>query len=268
MVFDMNEIPKIDVEKTKKDIIEFVQNKVSEANADGLVVGLSGGIDSTVAAFLACEAVGAENVFGIVMPSTTTPTEDKLHGTAIAQQLGINYKEMAIDSILNEFLSVTQIQDDKLAIGNLKARIRMSIIYFYANSKNYLVCGTGNKSEILIGYFTKYGDGACDMEPIGDLYKTNVYELARYLEVPEEIINKPPRAGLWNNQTDEDEIGMTYELLDKILYRSIEKEESGETIAGELDISVDEVNDIIARVQRNQHKSQVPESPKKTRMVI
>ena len=264
----MNEIPKIDVEKTKKDIIEFVQNKVSEANADGLVVGLSGGIDSTVAAFLACEAVGAENVFGIVMPSTTTPTEDKLHGTAIAQQLGINYKEMAIDSILNEFLSVTQIQDDKLAIGNLKARIRMSIIYFYANSKNYLVCGTGNKSEILIGYFTKYGDGACDMEPIGDLYKTNVYELARYLEVPEEIINKPPRAGLWNNQTDEDEIGMTYELLDKILYRSIEKEESGETIAGELDISVDEVNDIIARVQRNQHKSQVPESPKKTRMVI
>ncbi|WP_149731697.1 NAD+ synthase [Methanobrevibacter millerae] len=264
----MNEIPKIDVEKTKKDIIEFVQNKVSEANADGLVVGLSGGIDSTVAAFLACEAVGAENVFGIVMPSTTTPTEDKLHGTAIAQQLGINYKEMAIDSILNEFLSVTQIQDDKLAIGNLKARIRMSIIYFYANSKNYLVCGTGNKSEILIGYFTKYGDGACDMEPIGDLYKTNVYELARCLEVPEEIINKPPRAGLWNNQTDEDEIGMTYELLDKILYRSIEKEESGETIAGELDISVDEVNDIIARVQRNQHKSQVPESPKKTRMVI
>ena len=268
MVFDMNEIPKIDVEKTKRDIVEFVQNKVSEANADGLVVGLSGGIDSTVAAFLACEAVGKENVFGIVMPSTTTPTEDKLHGTTIAQQLGINYKEMAIDSILNEFLSVTQIQDDKMAIGNLKARIRMSIIYFYANSKDYLVCGTGNKSEILIGYFTKHGDGACDIEPIGDLYKTNVYELARYLEVPEEIINKPPRAGLWNNQTDEDEIGMTYELLDKILYRSIEKEEDAESIADELDISVDEVNDIIARVQRNQHKSQVPESPKKTRMVI
>ena len=268
MVFDMNEIPKIDVEKTKKDIVEFVQNKVSEANADGLVVGLSGGIDSTVAAYLACEAVGNENVFGIIMPSTTTPTEDKLHGTTIAQLLGINYKEIAIDSILNEFLSVTQIKDDKLAIGNLKARIRMSIIYFYANSKNYLVCGTGNKSEILIGYFTKHGDGACDIEPIGDLYKTNVYELARYLEVPEEIINKPPRAGLWNNQTDEDEIGMTYELLDKILYRSIEKDEDAQSIADELDITVDEVNDIKSRVQRNQHKSQIPESPKKTRMVI
>jgi len=264
----MNEIPKIDVEKTKNNITEFVQNKVSEANADGLVVGLSGGIDSTVAAFLACEAVGKENVFGVVLPSTTTPTEDKLHGTTIAQLLGINYKEMAIDSILNEFLSVAQLEEDILAIGNLKARIRMSIIYFYANSKNYLVCGTGNKSEISIGYFTKHGDGACDIEPIGDLYKTDVYELAKYLEIPQEIIDKPPRAGLWNNQTDEDEIGMTYKLLDKILYRFIEKEIDADSIAKELDIEVNEVNDIINRVERNQHKTQVPESPKKTLMVI
>ena len=264
----MNEIPKIDVEKTKNNITEFVQNKVSEANADGLVVGLSGGIDSTVAAFLACEAVGKENVFGVVLPSTTTPTEDKLHGTTIAQLLGINYKEMAIDSILNEFLSVAQLEEDILAIGNLKARIRMSIIYFYANSRNYLVCGTGNKSEISIGYFTKHGDGACDIEPIGDLYKTDVYELAKYLEIPQEIIDKPPRAGLWNNQTDEDEIGMTYKLLDKILYRFIEKEIDADSIAKELDIEVNEVNDIINRVERNQHKTQVPESPKKTLMVI
>ncbi|MBE6505246.1 MAG: NAD+ synthase [Methanobrevibacter sp.] len=264
----MNEIPKINVEKTKNDIVEFVQNKVSEANAAGLVVGLSGGIDSTVAAFLACEAVGKENVFGVVLPSTTTPTEDKLHGTAIAQLLGINYKEMAIDSILNEFLSVTQLEEDIKAIGNLKARIRMSIIYFYANSKNYLVSGTGNKSEISIGYFTKHGDGACDIEPIGDLYKTDVFELAKYLGVPQEIIDKPPRAGLWNNQTDEDEIGMTYELLDKILYRFIEKEIDAKSIADELDIEVDEVNDIIDRVERNNHKTKVPECPKKTLMVI
>ncbi len=264
----MNEIPKLDVEKTKDDIVEFVQNKVSEANAEGLVIGLSGGIDSTLAAFLACEAVGKDNVFGIVMPSTTTPTEDKLHGTVIAQLLGINYKEIAIDSILNEFLSVTQLEEDKLSIGNLKARIRMSIIYFYANSKNYLVSGTGNKSEILIGYFTKHGDGACDIEPIGDLYKTDVYQLAKYLEIPQEISDKPPRAGLWNNQTDEDEIGMTYELLDKILYRNLEKDIDAKSIADELDIEVDEVNNIINRVNRNKHKSKVPESPKKTLMVI
>ena len=202
------------------------------------------------------------------MPSATTPTEDNIHGSEVAQNLGMNYKQIAIDSILKEYLSLTQLDNNNLAIGNLKARIRMSIIYFYANSKNYLVCGTGNKSEILIGYFTKHGDGACDIEPIGDLYKTDVYELAKYLEIPQEIIDKPPRAGLWNNQTDEDEIGMTYKLLDKILYRFIEKEIDADSIAKELDIEVNEVNDIINRVERNQHKTQVPESPKKTLMVI
>ena len=259
----MNEIPKINLDESKKNIVEFVQNKVSQANADGLVVGLSGGIDSTLAAFVACEAVGSENVFGLIMPSTTTPTEDKLHGTEIAQLLGMDYEEIAIDSILNEFLSVTQIKKDELAIGNLKARIRMSVSYFYANSKNYLVCGTGNKSEILIGYFTKHGDGACDIEPIGDLYKTDVYQLAEYMDVPQKILDKPPRAGLWNNQTDEDEIGMAYELIDKILYLNLEKALSIDKIADNLDISVDSVNMIINRVNRNEHKSKVPESPKK-----
>ena len=262
----MSEIPKIDNSKTMKDITEFIQNKISEANANGLVVGLSGGIDSTLAAYLSCEAVGKDKVFGIIMPSTTTPTEDKLHGTDIAQGLGIDYKEIGIDSILNEYLEVTQLDDDKLAIGNLKARIRMSIIYYFANAKNYLVCGTGNKSEILIGYFTKHGDGACDLEPIGDLYKTDVFELARFMDVPQEIIDKPPRAGLWNNQTDEDEIGMTYELLDQILYSFIEKEENSENIAEKLGISLDDVDMIIDKVERNKHKSKVPESPKMTRL--
>ena len=145
------------------------------------------------------------------MPSATTPAEDSIHGIDIAQKLGIDYKEIPIDSILNEFLSVSQLEDNDLAIGNLKARIRMSLIYYYANQKNYLVTGTGNKSEILIGYFTKHGDGACDFEPIGDLYKTEVFELSRLLDVPTEIIDKPPRAGLWDNQSDEAEIGMSYD---------------------------------------------------------
>ena len=266
----MNELPKLDTKTTKESIIKFIQDKVSEANAKGLVVGLSGGIDSTLTAYLATEAVGKENVFGIVMPSTTTPTEDKIHGTDIAKILDIDYKEMAIDSVLNEFLYVTQYktENEQLAIGNLKARIRMSIIYYYANSKGYLVSGTGNKSEILIGYFTKHGDGACDIEPIGDLYKTDVFELAKYMGVPEEIINKPPRAGLWNNQTDEDEIGMTYENLDKILYQYNDKETSKDEIAKNLDISIDEIDMIINKVKRNAHKSKVPESPEKTVMVI
>ena len=254
----------MNLEKTKNDILNFIRTKVSESHTDGIVVGLSGGIDSTLAAYLACEAIGNDKVFGITMPSSTTPTEDNVHGIEIAERLGINYKQIAIDSILNEFLSMTQLEEDNLAIGNLKARIRMSIIYYHANAKNYLVCGTGNKSEILIGYFTKHGDGACDMEPIGDLYKSDVYRLSEFLDIPHEILDKPPRAGLWNNQTDEDEIGMGYDLLDRILYLYSEKNMDNDKIAQELEIQVDDVDMIIAKVIRSEHKSKVPESPKKT----
>ena len=260
----MSEIPEIDLEKTKSDIVEFIKSKVSQANAGGVAIGLSGGIDSTLVACLACEALGSENVFGIIMPSTTTPTEDKIHGIKIAQHLGIDYKEIAIDSILNEYLSVTQLDNDDLAIGNLKARIRMSLLYYYANFKNYLVIGTGNRSEILIGYFTKHGDGACDMEPIGDLYKIEVFKLSEFLNVSEEILKKPPRAGLWDNQTDEAEIGMSYGLLDQILYLYTEKEMNNTEIAEKLDISVDDVDMIIAKIIRSEHKSKVPEIPQKT----
>ena len=237
---------------------------MSESHTDGIVIGLSGGIDSTLAAYLACEAIGKDKVFGITMPSSTTPTEDNVHGIEIAERLGIEHTQVAIDGILNEFLSMTQLEENNLAIGNLKARIRMSIIYYHANAKNYLVCGTGNRSEILIGYFTKHGDGACDMEPIGDLYKTDVYKLSEFLNIPHEILDKPPRAGLWTNQTDEDEIGMSYDLLDRILYLYSERNLKNEEIAQELEIPIEDVDMIITKVIRSEHKSKVPESPKKT----
>ena len=198
------------------------------------------------------------------MPSVTTPTEDKIHGIEIAKYLDIEHAEIGIDSILNEFLDVTHLEENNLAIGNLKARIRMSIIYYYANAKNYLVCGTGNKSEILIGYFTKHGDGACDMEPIGDLYKSEVVKLSEFLNIQEQIIKKPPRAGLWANQTDEKEIGMSYDLLDQILYLYTEKDMKNTEMSQKLDISVDDVNMIIDKIGKSEHKSKVPESPKKT----
>ena len=261
---NISEIPQIDCEKTKDIIVEFIKSKISESKTDGIVIGLSGGIDSTLAAYLACEAVGKDNVFGITLPSATTPTEDKIHGIEVAKRLGIQYREIGIDPILNEYLSATQLPEDNLSVGNLKARIRMTIIYYFANQKNYLVCGTGNRSEILIGYFTKHGDGACDMEPIGDLYKSEVFKLSEFLNVQSEIIKKPPRAGLWANQTDEDEIGMSYDLLDKILYLHTEKDMRNTEIAEKLNISVDDVDMIIDKIIRSEHKSKVPESPKKT----
>ena len=261
---NISKIPELDCEKTKSTIVDFIKSKVSKSKSKGIIVGLSGGIYSTLTAYLACEAVGKENVFGLTLPSTTTPTEDKIHGIDVAQKLGIKYKEIAIDSVLNEYISITQIENDDLAIGNLKARIRMSIIYYYANHENYLVGGTGNRSEILIGYFTKYGDGASDIEPIGDLYKTDVFKLSKFLGIPEEILNKPPRAGLWEDQTDEDEIGMSYELLDQILYLYTEKDMKNTEISENLDISADDVDMIINRIIRSEHKSKFPESPKKT----
>ena len=260
----ISQIPKLNCEQTKNDIVEFIKSKIAESKTNGIVVGLSGGIDSTLIAYLACEAVGKDNVFGIIMPSTTTPTEDKIHGFEIAHILGIDHKEIAIDGILNEYLSQCQLDDDNLSIGNLKARIRMSIIYYFANHKNYLVSGTGNRSEILIGYFTKHGDGACDMEPIGDLYKTDVYQLSEFLKVPQEVIDKPPRAGLWKDQTDEEEIGMSYDLLDEILYLYTEKDMKTDEIAEKLDITADDVDMIITKIKRSEHKSKVPEIPLKT----
>ena len=199
-----------------------------------------------------------------MLPSNTTPAEDTVHGIEVAKKLGIEYTKIPIDSILDEYLSMTELEESRLAVGNLKARIRMSIIYYYANANNYIVSGTGNRSEILIGYFTKHGDGACDIEPIGDLYKTDVYKLAEYLDIPSEVIDKPPRAGLWNNQTDEEEIGMSYDLLDQILYYYSEENLNNFEIADKLNIPIDDVDMIITKVTRSKHKSKVPESPKKT----
>ncbi|MCQ2973063.1 MAG: NAD+ synthase [archaeon] len=257
----MIEIPKINCEKTTKDIVKFIERKVKEANSKGVVVGLSGGIDSTVTAFLVTQAIGNENVFGVIMPSKTTPKEDTAHGEEIAKLLNIKYKTVEIDSIQDEIINLTDEEEVVSSIGNLKARIRMSILYYFANNRNYLVGGTGNKSEILIGYFTKFGDGASDFEPIADLYKTQVWQLSEYLKIPSEIIEKPPRAGLWNNQTDEDEIGMDYELLDKILYLYNDKNITEEKISQTLEINVQETEKIIQKIKNNEHKNKIPESP-------
>ncbi|MBX7076449.1 MAG: NAD+ synthase [Methanobacteriaceae archaeon] len=269
----MLKLPKINSKEAKNEIVNFIQKTVSDANAKGIVVGLSGGIDSSVSGLLAVESLGKENVLGIHMYSSTTPEEDRKHARLMANLLDIKYIEVSIDTISEEFSLVTDIknmttlentdQDTiKIANGNLKARIRMSLLYYYANLKNYIVIGTGNRSELLIGYFTKYGDGGCDIEPIGDIYKTQLRLLAKDWGIPEDIISKPPRAGLWPNQSDEDEIGLSYEKLDSLLYMIIDKNMNNEDIIENIDLSLEEIDRIRSKITNSRHKVKVPLSPK------
>lgn len=200
-------------------IVKWLRQQVHAAGANGLVIGLSGGIDSSVAAAI-CKKAFPQGVIGLIMPCHSM-TEDTEHGQLIAEKFEI--KSYTIDltisftNLLETYQMVTESKPNQLTIANIKPRLRMTTLYYYAGLFNYLVAGTGNKSEIEIGYFTKYGDGGVDLEPIGHLLKTDVKELAKFLGIPPEIIEKEPSAGLWEGQTDETEMGMTYGQLDEYL---------------------------------------------------
>ncbi len=212
----------MDWERVVDEICKFIKEYIDKSNANGVIIGLSGGIDSSTVAFLCKRALGEKKVLGLIMPEKgVTREEDVEDALSIADMLGIEFKIIEINEILDA-LKRKLGEGNKIAEANLKPRIRMTINYYFANNMNRLVAGTGNKSELMIGYFTKYGDGGVDFLPIGDLYKTEVFKLAEYIGVPERIIKKKPTAGLWVNQTDEDEIGMSYEELDEIL-KAIEK---------------------------------------------
>lgn len=250
-------------EKHKNKIIEFIRNKINESNASGAIIGLSGGIDSTLVAHLTVEALGKDSVIGIHLPdSNLVRNEDKLDAEKQAKSLGIEFKTIDISEILNSFMDVIPDgnQSDNRTKGNLKARIRMAILYFYANSFNKIVIGTGNKTEILLGYYTKYGDGGVDILPIGNLYKTEVRALSRYLGISEEIISKAPSAGLWEGQTDEEELGLSYELIDQMLI-AYENNENLTIIQKNKEISDVKFNNILSRIPLNLHKRKTPPNP-------
>ena len=251
------------LEKHKNKIIEFIRNKINESNASGAIIGLSGGIDSTLVAHLTVEALGKDSVIGIHLPdSNLVRNEDKLDAEKQAKSLGIEFKTIDISEILNSFMDVIPDgnQSDNRTKGNLKARIRMAILYFYANSFNKIVIGTGNKTEILLGYYTKYGDGGVDILPIGNLYKTEVRALSRYLGISEEIISKAPSAGLWEGQTDEEELGLSYELIDQMLI-AYENNENLTIIQKNKEISDVKFNNILSRIPLNLHKRKTPPNP-------
>lgn len=232
----------------KTRIVSWIKSQVKESGAKGIVLGLSGGIDSSVVAALCVGAVGKKNVLGLFMPCHSQP-QDLADAKIVAKYLGIKTKLIDLSRVYDSFLSVLP-SGNSLALANLKPRLRMVTLYYHANKLNYLVSGTGNKSECLVGYFTKFGDGGTDILPIADLLKRQVRSLARELKIPERIITKPPTAGLWAGQTDEGEMGITYNELDDILDRMLNNKKQ---------ISLKEkVNKVKYMYKRSEHKRQGP----------
>jgi len=200
-------------------ISNWIKEQVNKAGAKGIVLGISGGLDSAVVATLSKIALG-KNVLGLIMPCRSNP-EDQRYADLLTKKINIKTQIIELTPIYDISLKALP-PASKMAAANIKARLRMTTLYYFASKLNYLVAGTGNKSELTIGYFTKYGDGGVDILPIGNLLKTEVRNLAKQIGVPDELIKRPPSAGLWEGQTDEGEMGITYEELDKTI-TAIEK---------------------------------------------
>jgi NAD+ synthase len=212
----------IDTNLSRKILTGFVQTEITRAGFSRAVVGLSGGVDSSLSCYLASEALGPENVLAVRMPYETSSPESLEHAQLVIDELGVNSLTIPITDMI-EPLFVRYPESDHIRRGNVMARARMIILYDQSQAFKGLVVGTGNKTEILLGYTTQYGDSACALNPLGDLYKTQVRQLARALELPEVIIEKPPTADLWVGQTDEGELGFTYAEVDQLLYLLVDE---------------------------------------------
>ena len=245
-----------DYEKLRKIIVDFIREYVSRAGVKGVILGLSGGIDSCLVAKLACEALGPERVRGIMLPvDAKKDAESVTDAKEFADSLQIKHELFELKDAVAAYDSLSL---GRVALGNLTARLRMVTWYARANQENLLVIGTGNKTELMIGYFTKYGDGGTDFLPIGDLYKENVRDLSDHLGVPEKIIKKVPSAGLWEGQTDEGEIGATYAELDSILFLNLERGMDEDQIV-EWGIDRSKVQKVLKMMMNSQHKrSSIP----------
>lgn len=207
------------LEEYLKEIELFLQQYLKDAHAKGYVLGVSGGIDSALVAALAVKAVGRDKLLALLMPIDSHP-DDVNYGVLLCKQYGINYQIIDLSEIYHDLINEYDIQKDeagKLALNNTKVRLRMVTLYAYAQSRSALVLGTDNADEIHVGYFTKYGDGAADLVPLAELTKGEVFQASKLLGVPEAIVKRIPTAGLFSGQTDEGELGVTYEQLDRYL---------------------------------------------------
>jgi NAD+ synthase len=255
---------------TRDHITAFVADVVDRAGADGAVLGLSGGIDSTLTAYLAVEALGADRLHGLVMPSEVNAADNMSDAERVARDLGIEYDIIDIEPIFDAFVDAfpeegagERIDTDPLrtAAGNVRVRVRAVLNYFVANAENRVVLGTGNRSEALTGYFTKYGDQAVDCNPIGNLYKQQVRQMAAHVGVDDDLVTKTPSAEMWTGQTDEAEMGLGYDTLDAILALHIDGPLSKSATVRHLDVTPDQVDRVVDLYERNAHKRAMPPAP-------
>jgi NAD+ synthase len=250
----------LDFPEIETRITRFIKEYVSNSQAKGVVLGLSGGIDSAITAALCSKALGSENVLTLVMPEEETKNQKDIDDAeTIAKQLNIKTQTVDITHVLESIYTTIPIYDQKnqTCKGNIKARTRMIVLYYYANKLNKIVCGSSDKSETLMGYFTKWGDGAADISPIRDLYKTQVRKLAISLGISESIALKPSTPALWPNQTAEGELGLKYETLDLILY-GLESFISTKELAKQLNVEQNTIETVKNRLLYNEHKRQLP----------
>jgi len=259
-----------ELEAAREHLTAFIADVVDRAGADGAVLGLSGGIDSTLTAHLAVEALGADRVHGLVMPSNVNAADNMSDAERVARDLGIEYDVIDIGPIFDAFVAAfpgdtpdDRIETDPLrtAAGNVRVRIRAVLDYFVANAENRVVLGTGNRSEALTGYFTKYGDGAVDCHPIGNLYKQQVRQLADHLGVDDDLVTKTPSAEMWLGQTDEAEMGVGYDTLDAILALHVDGPLSLSATVRHLDVTAEQVERVVELYERSAHKREMPPAP-------
>jgi NAD+ synthase len=208
----------LDAELSLKVLSGFVADAVATTGTNGVVLGLSGGVDSALAAALAVRALGPERVHAFLLPYESSAADSKADAVAVAEGLGLSPRTIDITAIVDSYFDREEPDADQVRRGNKMARVRMAILFDQAKKSGCLVLGTSNKTEILLGYSTIFGDNASSINPLGDLYKQQVWQLARHLDLPQQVIDKKPSADLWPGQTDEDELGIDYRTADEVLY--------------------------------------------------
>ena len=254
-----------ELEARREHIVAFVADTVETAGAEGAVIGLSGGVDSTTVAHLAVEALGPDRVRGLSMPSDVNPEADETDAERVAESLDIEYDVIDVAPIVEAFVDAAppSAADDRTALGNVRVRTRAVLNYFLANAGDRLVLGTGNRSEAATGYFTKYGDQAVDCNPIGNLYKCQVRQLARTVGVPEDLVTRTPSAGMWEGQTDEAEMGLGYDELDAILALHVDGPLSKSATRRTLGVPESAIERVVELYEQSKHKRAMPPAPER-----